>query len=184
MSGDERVTLPPIDTDGRMDILTGLDAPEIFYKFLQKAIASVGRNPSHLLTLLRIRIDIDQLIDIYRRLSRSKFINVEDITSFIEFEVAALANSLRTLTRSDENLVRIGDVTFLVMARISNNDDLAATLARFRKSLAEMGLARVRGGEVVERMITVDGQETHFSVDAFVYETGEEMLDFLQRAGV
>lgn len=184
MSRDERVTLPPVATDGRVDILTGLDAPEIFYRFLQKAIASSGRNPGHLLTLLRIRIDVDQLIDIHHRLSRGNSLGVEELSAFIEFEVAALANSLRNITRSDENLVRIGEVTFLVMARISSESDVAATLARFKKSLAEVGLARVRGDEVVEKLVPVDIQGTNFFVDAFVYETGEEMLDFLQRAGV
>lgn len=184
MSGNERVTLPPVATDGRVDILTGLDAPEIFYKFLQKEIAAARRNPGYLLTLLRIRMDVARLVDFHCHLSPNNSKDIQDITAFLEIEVAALANSLRAITRSDENLVRIGDVTFLVMARVGSEGEVDSTLARFKMSLAEVGLAKVRGDENVEKLVPVDIQETYFFVDAFVYETGEEILDFLERAGV
>jgi GGDEF domain-containing protein len=172
MSSDGALLLPPLLTDGRIDILTGLDAPEIFYGFLKQAIAHSSRNSDELLVLVRMRIS--------EKLSLSKSYDGKSL----EFEVAALADFIKGRTRSDENLVRIGEGTFLLLARVMNEQGHGEMLNRFRSALADF--RPVLRGEVnsvdEEKMSTEPSLQVE--VLSFTYRIGESMLDFLERAGV
>jgi len=108
MSTQGEFSLPPLETDGHIDLLTGLDAPGIFYRFLEKAISSSGRYPSRSVAIIRVRLGLESL--------RRSSIEVSD--EGLAFRVVQLAKILRSHTRSDEHLVRIGEVTFLILVTV------------------------------------------------------------------
>ena len=166
LEGEGNRYFPAVVTDGRIDVLTGLDAPEIFYKFLERAIAQTSRNPDHITALLRFRLTFDES------------------TQSVEFEVAALSDFLKKRTRADENLVRIGEVTFLILTRVANEDELARMIERFSQAIPDFQ-ARYSGKR---EFVDSDQASTKFAsqvkISAFLYKNGESMLDFLERAGV
>jgi GGDEF domain-containing protein len=164
--GEGKRYFPAVVTDGRIDILTGLDAPEIFYKFLERAIAQSSRNQEQITALLRFRLTFDE------------------VTQSVDFEVAALSDFLKKRTRADENLVRIGEVTFLLLARVANEDELEKMIERFSQAIPDFQ-ARYSGKR---KSVDSDQVSTKFAsqveISAFCYKNGESMLDFLERAGV
>lgn len=191
MSSQEDFLLPALDVDGRIDRLTGLDAPEIFYRFLEKAIFSTRRDPSHSVALVRVRLGLESL--------RKASFGVSD--SGLAFRVAQLAGILQSQTRSDEHLVRIGEVTFLILARVSDSNDLEAMRSRLVRALADLKFNSAENGKTVDRTVAVesesglpltdqsievelDGYRFDISVDSFLHNEGEEMLELLERAGV
>ena len=191
MSSQEDFLLPALDADGRIDRLTGLDAPEIFYRFLEKAIFSKRRDPSHSVALVRVRLGLESL--------RMASFGVSN--SGLAFRVAQLAGILQSQTRSDEHLVRIGEVTFLILARVSDSNDLEAMRSRLVRALADLKFNSTENGETVDRTVAaesesglplthqsieeeIDGYRFEISVDSFLHKEGEEMLELLERAGV
>ncbi len=191
MSTQGEFSLPPLETDGHIDLLTGLDAPGIFYRFLEKAISSVGRNPSRSVALIRVRLGLEAL--------RRSSIEVSD--EGLAFRVVQLAKILRSHTRSDEHLVRIGEVTFLILVTVGKSGEIDAISSRLARALAEATLGRaslvvsVDGPIPVEKVtslhevyqsieVEVAGYPIQISIDGFLHETGEEMISFLERVGV
>ena len=191
MSTQGEFSLPPLQTDGHIDLLTGLDAPGIFYRFLEKAISSAGRNPSHSVALIRVRLGLEAL----RRSS------IEASDEGLAFRVVQLAKILRSHTRSDEHLVRIGEVTFLILVTVGKSGEIDAISSRLARALAEATLGRaslvvsVDGPIPVEKVtslhevyqsieVEVAGYPIQISIDGFLHETGEEMISFLERVGV
>ena len=191
MSTQGEFSLPPLETDGHIDLLTGLDAPGIFYRFLEKAISSVGRNPSRSVALIRVRLGLEAL--------RRSSIEVSD--EGLAFRVVQLAKILRSHTRSDEHLVRIGEVTFLILVTVGKSGEIDAISSRVARALAEATLGRaslvvsVDGPIPVEKVtslhevyqsieVEVAGYPIQISIDGFLHETGEEMISFLERVGV
>lgn len=168
----ERGIFPPLAVDGNIDVLTGLDAPEIFYKFLAQSHALSSRHKEYLPILIRFRVvaDLAQLVRIGRK--------------SLDFEIAALADFLKKRTRVEEKLVRIGEATFLLLAQAENQSGIDAMVGRFANSLADF--RSHHGGETV----SVDDEGNHpqrlfdVEVSAFPLQKGESMLDFLERAGV
>ena len=157
---------PPVVTDGRIDVLTGLDAPEIFYKFLERSIAQTSRSQERITALLRFRLSFDE------------------ITSSVEFEVAALSDFLRKRARADENLVRIGEVTFLLLARVTNEDELAKMTMRFLKAIPDFQARYSEKSKSVDSDLMSMRYASQVEISAFCYKDGESMIDFLERAGV
>lgn len=191
MSTQGEFSLPPLETDGHIDLLTGLDAPEIFYRFLEKAISSSGRNPSRSVAIIRVRLGLESL--------RNSLIEVSD--EGLAFRVVQLAKILRSHTRSDEHLVRIGEVTFLLLVTVGQSGEIDGISSRLAIALAEATLDRaslgvsVDGPTPVERgtslhevyqsiEVEVAGYPIQISIDGFLHETGEEMISFLERVGV
>ena len=191
MSTQGEFSLPPLQTDGHIDLLTGLDAPGIFYRFLEKAISSSGRNPSRSVALIRVRLGLEAL--------RRSSIEVSD--EGLAFRVVQLAKILRSHTRSDEHLVRIGEVTFLILVTVGKSGEIDAISSRLARALAEATLGRaslvvsVDGPIPVEKVtslhevyqsieVEVAGYPIQISIDGFLHETGEEMISFLERVGV
>lgn len=99
MSSQEGFSLPRLETDGHIDLLTGLAAPEIFYRFMEKAISSTGRDPSRAVALMRVRLGLEPL----RRSS------IEVSNDGLAFRIVQFAEFLQSHTRSDEHLARIGE---------------------------------------------------------------------------
>ncbi len=191
MSTQGEFSLPPLETDGHIDLLTGLDAPEIFYRFLEKAISSSGRYPSRSVAIIRVRLGLESL--------RRSSIEVSD--EGLAFRVVQLAKILRSHTRSDEHLVRIGEVTFLILVTVGKSGEIDAISSRLARALAEATLGRaslvvsVDGPIPVEKVtslhevyqsieVEVAGYPIQISIDGFLHETGEEMISFLERVGV
>ena len=191
MSTQGEFSLPPLQTDGHIDLLTGLDAPGIFYRFLEKAISSSGRYPSRSVAIIRVRLGLESL--------RRSSIEVSD--EGLAFRVVQLAKILRSHTRSDEHLVRIGEVTFLILVTVGKSGEIDAISSRLARALAEATLGRaslvvsVDGPIPVEKVtslhevyqsieVEVAGYPIQISIDGFLHETGEEMISFLERVGV
>jgi hypothetical protein len=191
MSTQGEFSLPPLETDGHIDLLTGLDAPGIFYRFLEKAISSSGRYPSRSVAIIRVRLGLESL--------RRSSIEVSD--EGLAFRVVQLAKILRSHTRSDEHLVRIGEVTFLILVTVGKSGEIDAISSRLARALAEATLGRaslvvsVDGPIPVEKVtslhevyqsieVEVAGYPIQISIDGFLHETGEEMISFLERVGV
>ena len=191
MSTQGEFSLPPLQTDGHIDLLTGLDAPGIFYRFLEKAISSAGRSPSRSVALIRVRLGLEPL--------RRSSIEVSD--EGLAFRVVQLAKILRSHTRSDEHLVRIGEVTFLILVTVGRSGEIDAITSRLTRALAEATIdcaslgVSVDGPTPVEKgtalheahrsiEVEVAGYPIQISVDGFLHRTGEEMIAFLERVGV
>ena len=191
MTSQEEFSLPPLDADGRVDLLTGLDAPEIFYRFLSKAILSTRRDSSRRVALLRVRLGIEPL-----RRARNK---ISD--SGLSFRVVQFAEVLRSQTRSDEQVVRIGEVTFLILARVRDVSEVEAMSSRFISAIADAKFDRDSNLESVDSSVTVErgssaqagdqsididiaGYPFEVFMDTYLHIEGEEMLEFLERVGV
>lgn len=178
-----------LETDGRVDLLTGLDAPEIFYRFLHKAIAKAeremgqdhARGVTSRLALVRFRLvgvhgeslfpkiaslDQSQVSEGVDR-DNQRLLEVNDLA----FSVAHLSKYLSEMVRADENLARLGEVTFLLVAQIGSTDDLTGLLRRFEVSLSQFDL------QWRERRLTVE-------ITGFIHQQGENLLDLLERAEV
>jgi GGDEF domain-containing protein len=168
----ERGIFPPLAVDGNIDVLTGLDAPEIFYKFLAQSLARSSRHNEDLTILVRFQVIADhaQLVSLGRE--------------SLDFEVAALADFLKKRTRAEEKLVRIGEATFLLLAQAANQSGIDAMVRRFANSLADFR-SHHRGENA-----SVDYEGNHpqrlfdVEVSAFPLQNDESLLDFLERVGV
>lgn len=181
-------TLPPLETDGQIDLLTGLDSPEIFYRFLKKGISASERSQSHVVTLIRVRLELSSLQEL----------GTEVNNSGMAFRILLLSKFLQSQTREDENLVRIGEATFLILAKVENSFDLDSISRRFKKALAEVKFDGDGVENSVDNLSTVDvdsavgqsvsleiaGYPVRVAVDGYLHQRGEEMLDFLERVGV
>lgn len=199
MSSQEGFSLPRLETDGHIDLLTGLAAPEIFYRFMEKAISSTGRDPSRAVALMRVRLGLESL----RRSS------IEVSNDGLAFCIVQFAKFLQSHTRSDEHLVRIGEVTFLILVTVRDSSKVGAISSRLITALADARFDGVLGSESVDRNspvekgsallgtlgtidqfshksveIDVSGYPMQVSVDGFLHQAGEEMLTFLERVGV
>lgn len=163
---------PPLVIDGQIEVLTGLDAPEIFYKFLEQAIARSHRQKGGLIALIRFRFIADQT----RFGAQGK--------RSLEFEVVALGDFLKKRTRADERVVRIGEATFLILALVDDQSGLDEMINRFSSSLADF--YRNIGGQtfLVENNGIPPQGLFEVELSSFTYQEGETLLDLLERAGV
>jgi hypothetical protein len=183
VTSQENFSLPPLDVDGRVDLLTGLDAPEIFYRFLAKAISSSLRDRSHRIVLVRVRLGLEPL-------SHSSISVTE---GSLAFRVVQFAGFLQSQTRSDEHVVRIGEVTFLILAKVRNQGEATSMVSRLLRSLADAKFDRdgdsgsVDDRSLVEReyversddqrvKVDISGYPFEILVDLFLHNEGEEML--------
>ena len=176
-----------LESDGQVDLLTGLDAPEIFYRFLRKAIARAERESTQdrnhegnsPLALVRFR-----LVSAGGGTLLSRFLALEERNEELDhdeeiileinslaFLVAKVGTLLSELIRADENLTRLGETTFLLVAHIGTDGDLSGLLRRFEVSVSQLDL-QWRG-----HLITVE-------IAGFIYQQGESLLDLLERAEV
>ena len=203
MSSQEEFSLPKLETDGHIDLLTGLDAPEIFYRFMEKAISSTGRDPSRAVALMRVRLGLEPL----RRSS------IEVSNDGLAFRIVQFAKVLQSHTRSDEHLVRIGEVTFLILVTVRDSSKVGAISSRLITALADARFDEALGSESVDGYLPVEkgsaslgipgtidqsshqsshlsveldvsGYPMQVSVDGFLHQAGEEMITFLERVGV
>ena len=290
MNSGGGLKLPPLRTDGRVDVLTGLDAPEIFYKFLEKAIASHERASAnrrasdvdfalpdlvaeaatdYLVTpssrdaeprdaeprdaeprdaetplatpatqrsqsslgLVMLRLDAQGLMSAREAASSHRasvpsqpsktgqldhldqsvqldhldqpsqpsskpsedvrnFSNEEGDLAFVEITLASIAGFLKRRTRSEEILVRIGEVTFLILAKFSHHDEALQMIARLQAALSDLILFGEPGRSTVDRdQSVINSADSHsaaefLTIQVFTYVDGEGMLNFLERAGV
>lgn len=189
-----------LETDGRVDLLTGLDAPEVFYRLLEKSIAMAQRDNRIDIALVRFRLMRSDGQPLFRQVAADE---LEDAASGIgnaasglgnvarelrnadEFEaqgeaflaranelafaVAKLGKHLTDLVRSDENVARLGEVTFVLVARVAKEGDLEGLLRRFEASLSQLDL-------------TWSGDRLVVEIESFTYHQGENLLDLLERA--
>lgn len=199
MSSQEGFSLPRLETDGHIDLLTGLAAPEIFYRFMEKAISSTGRDPSRAVALMRVRLGLEPL----RRSS------IEVSNDGLAFRIVQFAEFLQSHTRSDEHLARIGEVTFLILVTVRDSSKVGAISSRLITALADARFDGALGSESVDRdlpvekgsallgtpgtidqfshksvEIDVSGYPMQVFVDGFLHQAGEEMITFLERVGV
>ncbi len=170
-----------LQNDGHVDQLTGLDAPDIFYRFLEKALALEIRSGRVETALVRFRLSIVNA----ELISHESALNIDPGSSPIQitdsqedpydsesaFAVALFARFLSRATRSDENITRIGELTFLLLAHVKDEAELLSLKNRFEVALAQIDLKQ---------------GDCDFSVDidCFLHQPGEEMLDFLERVDV
>ena len=184
-----------LETDGRADLLTGLDAPEVFYRLLEKSIAMAQRDKRIDIALVRFRlmrsdgqplfrqVAADELEDAASGLGNaaSELGNADEFEAQSEeflaranelaFAVAKLGKRLTDLVRSDENVTRLGEVTFVLVARVAKEGDLEGLLRRFEASLSQLDL-------------TWGGDRLVVEIKSFRYHQGENLLDLLERAHV
>ena len=130
---------------------------------------------------------------------RNSSIEVSD--EGLAFRVVQLAKILRSHTRSDEHLVRIGEVTFLILVTVGRSGEIDAIASRLSRALVEATIdcaslgVSVDGPTPVEKgtalyeahrsiEVEVAGYPIQISVDGFLHGTGEEMIAFLERVGV
>ena len=185
------MTYLDLGDEGYFDRLTGLHSPEIFYDFLKKAIAEETRRPEQQVALIRFRLRLkadpyveqaptnqkgqggakegEELRGTYR--GSADDVANDVASSLVAYDVAKLAKRLTTLTRSSETLVRIGQRTFLLLAKVAGEDELSDLEQRFAMALSQVSV------DEEEEPSTVD-------IDGFVHREGEELLDFLERVGV
>ena len=172
--------------DGRIDRLTGLDAPEIFYRTLSKALAASSRNPENGVGILRI------------------FMANPSHGTQGERTLLELANFLRSRVRGDETLSRIGRRTFALLFRvngdiaISHGSDREAVTLRFRSEIEEWIRTHARAGKRKgDGKGNPEGERTRgkeeepcenekisVEISSVQSTVGEEMLELLARAGV
>jgi GGDEF domain-containing protein len=63
--------------------------------------------------------------------------SIEASDEGLAFRVVQLAKILRSHTRSDEHLVRIGEVTFLILVTVGRSGEIDAITSRLTRALAE-----------------------------------------------
>lgn len=192
-----RGVFPPLITDGRIDILTGLDAPEIFYKFLEQSISRSARRADELTALIRFRMSANVIEDEVDAVEE----NVPKVTDFtlqsqqissqessasivLDFQVAALADFLKRESRADENLTRIGEGTFLLLVRVANDEELGKAMGRFSDLLADFCDLHEKRDSAVEIEELSIPRSFEIALSGFLYEPGESMLNYLERVEV
>lgn len=163
------------------DKLTGLDAPEIFYKFLEKALASETRNNGFRTSLVRFRLSIVNEGLITRERSAVANPGHTTIQSTDEPEdpfdsesslaVALFAKFLSGVIRSNETVTRVGEMTFLLLAHVKDEGELLSLENRFKGAISQINLKQGSCDFAVD-------------IDGFIHQPDEDMLDFLQRADV
>jgi hypothetical protein len=151
--------------DGQRDFLTGLMAPEPFYRYLQQELAFSKRYPE--LKVGAIKIVASAL----------------SATEDREQRLVELAHFLKKAIRADELITRIGEYTFISIVRIRNDDpamDPEKTLSRVEERLREalkIDALSEREGEGSAKVISVE-------ISGYVHKNGENYLEFLERAEV
>ena len=181
-----------LQSDGQVDQLTGLDAPEIFYKFLEKALASEKRNHGIRTAIVRFRLSIvNENLNTRGNESTSHgekgLIQIADhgekgliqiahqdenlFDSESSFAVALFAKFLSRISRSEENITRIGELTFLLLAHVKDEAELLRLENRMKEAIAEVDLKQGKCDFSV-------------NIEGFMHQHGEEMLDFLEKAEV
>jgi GGDEF domain-containing protein len=155
------------ENNGVIDLLTGLDAPGIFYNFLEREISFANRIQRRSCTLVVFRI-------------RSGFERGDLPQFLVEF-----AYLLKKKMRSDEFLSRIGEMTFVLVIRSAEvnleNDDLVkiyleSIKIRFKKFIDQYALAEKRV-ENINELFPVD-------IKVLSHNVGEKLADFLDRAEI
>jgi len=166
---------------------------------MEKAISSTGRDPSRAVALMRVRLGLEPL--------RRSFIEVSN--DGLAFRIVQFAKVLQSHTRSDEHLVRIGEVTFLILVTIGDSSKVGAISSRLITALADARFDGALGSESVDSNLPVEkgsaslgtprtidqsshqsveldvsGYPMQVSVDGFLHQAGEEMITFLERVGV
>lgn len=184
--------------DGRVDRLTGLDAPEIFYLMLEKEIASLDR-----------RVNRSMILMTFTLKSRASVVAMAT-------QLITLAQVLRKATRAEDFLSRLGRMTFVVVLGVEvdrgvDSDDsksqleakYSAITKRYSDQVKEMLELSVgpdlfdssssdrRGGIEVERsgsrsrVASETGEKSAYvDIDYFERRAGESLLDLLERAKV
>lgn len=184
--------------DGRVDRLTGLDAPEIFYLMLEREIASLDRRANRSMLLMTFTLK-----------SRTS-------VAALAVQLITLAKVLRKATRAEDFLSRLGRMTFVVVLgvevdrRIGVDDSklqleakYSAITKRYSDHVREMlepsigpdsfdsnSSGRRRGIEVERsgshtRVASETGEKsTYVDIDYFERRAGESLLDLLERAKV
>jgi GGDEF domain-containing protein len=155
------------ENNGVIDLLTGLDAPGIFYNFLEKEISFANRINRRSCALVVFRIKSD-----FARGDLPQFL--------VEF-----AYLLKKRKRGDEFLSRIGEMTFVLVIRSAEvnleSDDLVQLYQesienRFRKFIDQYAVAEKRV-ENINELFPVD-------IRVLLHNIGEKMVDFLDRAEI
>lgn len=184
--------------DGRVDRLTGLDAPEIFYLMLEREIASLDRRANRSMILMTFTLK-----------SRASVVAMAT-------QLITLAQVLRKATRAEDFLSRLGRMTFVVVLGVEvdrgvDSDDsksqleakYSAITKRYSDQVKEMLELSVgpdlfyssssgrRGGIEVERsgshsrVASETGEKSAYvDIDYFERRAGESLLDLLERAKV
>ena len=205
-----------LETDGRVDLLTGLDAPEVFYKLLEKSIALAKRDTRINVSLIRFRLTRSDGQPLFQKAvadeledaasgpgnaasgpgnaasgpgnaasgpgnAASELRNSESLEAQSEeflvranelaFSVAKVGKRLTDLVRSDENVARLGEVTFVLVARVEKEENLEGLLRRFESSLSQLDLA-------------CGSERLSVEIECFTHQQGETLLDLLERAHV
>lgn len=179
--------------DGRVDRLTGLDAPEIFYLMLNREIALTDRKVNRKLLLITFTLK-----------SRTP-------AATTAAQLIKLAQLIRSATRSEESISRLGRMTFVVILGVDMSPELdqeasesvldykyAAIAKRYsdqignfldtenNQSLDQSNAPDIPPGSGLPTRCVADSesQTTYVDIDYFEREVGESLLDFLERAGV
>ena len=192
---DETDSLGDIDfvNDGRVDRLTGLDAPEIFYLMLNREIASTDRKVNRKLLLITFTLK-----------SRTPLATTAA-------QMITLAQLLRSATRSEEIISRLGRMTFVIVLGVDTSPEFeqeasesaldykyAAIAKRYSDQISKFldtensqspyqsNAPDIPSGSGLPTRFVADSESpsTYVDIDYFEREVGESLLDFLERAGV
>ena len=179
--------------DGRVDRLTGLDAPEIFYLMLNREIASTDRKVNRKLLLITFTLR-----------SRTPLATTAS-------QLITLAQLLRSATRSEEIISRLGRMTFVIVLGVDTSPEFeqeasesaldykyAAIAKRYSDQISKFldtensqspyqsNAPDIPSGSGLPTRFVADSESpsTYVDIDFFEREVGESLLNFLERAGV
>jgi GGDEF domain-containing protein len=199
--------------DGRVDRLTGLFAPEMFYLMLERELASMDRRANRsillitftlrsrssvatktaqLITLAQVLQSITRTEGLLSRLGRMTFIVVLGVDSDLEIELENSASQLQSkysaiIKRYSDQIQAVFDVSLLPNWKESFSAD---------RELGNQGVGEkvVRNAEVGNQSAwsgpnTIVGKEgseesTFVDIDYLERRAGESLLDLLERARV
>jgi GGDEF domain-containing protein len=151
--------------DGQRDFLTGLMAPEPFYRYLQQELAFSKRYPE-------MKVGAIKIVASALSAKADK-----------EQRLVELAHFLKKATRADEIATRIGEYTFISLVRIKiGNPDMNPEIAlssieeRLRAALSIEALSE-KGFDGEKKILPVE-------ISGYIHRENENFLEFLERVEV
>lgn len=179
LSDSDEIDYLDFSNDGRTDRLTGLDAPEIFYRMLAKELASLMRRRDRRLSLIVITLKSSHAIPV------------------VSAQLVALANLLRSATRADEFVTRLGERSFVMVVGYASNqvagtdgkvlegdEILTAILTRLRLLVDDFLKQDENLWRDSRNFAQSDTGSAAVDISGIQSKEKEGLLDLLERAGV